>query len=171
MRGDYKAEKINSLDLISSTTKGTICGEGSAFFGLSDGDSSDEGTEIIGTATLLSSKVDQIKKFMSDFLSDNNIVASEIDTLMLGYNGDVTNTEMYDYAKDVLVRESNVFSFKELFGEHASVISMGFWYATMLQKGMNPLRAPLRDGNKKVSVVLIFNQYNHNENSLILIKR
>lgn len=171
LRGDYKSEKINSLDLISSNTKGTICGEGSAFFGLSNVDSSNEGADIIGTATLLSSKGDEIKKFINDFLLDNNIDTNEIDTLMLGYNGDVTNTEMYDYAKDVLVPESNVFSFKELFGEHASVISMGFWYATMLQKGMSSLRKPLRNGNKKIDTVLIFNQYNHNENSLILIKK
>ena len=168
LRGDYKTEKINSLDLISSNTKGTICGEGSAFFGLSN---TEDGIEIVDAATLLSAEPNQIKKFINGFLSENKIEPKEIDTLMLGYNGDVSNREMYDYAKDALIPESNVFTFKELFGEHPSVISMGFWYATMLQKGMSPYREPLRDANKKIDTVLIFNQYNRNENSLVLIKK
>ncbi len=167
LRGHYKKEKIDSLQLLESTTKGTICGESAAFFGVVD--EGDDLVKVVGFDTLISSDLAAIKAFVSQFLEDNNLASTDIDGVMLGYNGNLIKDAIYNELTNTYFKNANRFSFKDLFGEHPSVISAGFWYAYQLIKGMPPLNKPLNYNGNKLKNILIFNQYNGEENSLILL--
>jgi hypothetical protein len=172
LRGDYKTSPINSLELLSSNSPGTICGEGAAFFGITSGEPSQEdGFNIVGFDTLFSSESKNIHDFIQNFLSTINISADEIDTVMLGYSGDIDSDGIYDEIVENLFTESNVCAFKHLFGEHPSVISMGFWYSSLLLRNENPFTPFKIDKDRESKYILIFNQYNSTENSIIIVSK
>lgn len=166
LEGQYKTEEINSIELLNSKTKGSICGESSVFFGISN---KGDGSNIEGFDTLISEDHDEIIKFILDFIIDHNLTEEEIDTLLLGFNGDIEKDSIYKKLISTHFLTSKTLSFKDLFGEHPSVLSMGVWYADNLLNGMNPLNALVKEGNQLTNRILIFNQYNGNENSLILL--
>lgn len=168
LRGHYKKEKIDSLNLLDSKTKGSICGESAAFFGITNS-TDKELVNIIGFETLLSKELTEIKEFISQFLSDNDLRVQDVDGLMLGYNGDVSKNYVYDELRSLFTKDINTFSFKDLFGEYPSVVSAGFWYASQLLKNRKPINKPIQVQNNKMKNILIFNQYNGEENSLILL--
>ena len=88
---------------------------------------------------------------------------------MLGYNGNIDENASYDSVKHVC-KHSNVYSFKDLFGEQPSVISLGFWYGCQLLMGAAPVNKPLRSINEDMNNLLLFNKYK-DEVSIILIKK
>jgi hypothetical protein len=90
---------------------------------------------------------------------------------MLGYNGDIDSDGIYDEIVSDLFHGANVCTFKHLFGEHPSVISMGFWYGSLLLQNEKPLTPFKIDQGRESKFVLIFNQYNGKENSVIIVSR
>ena len=168
LTGHYKSESINSLNLLDSKTQGSICGESAVFYGIS---TSGLGNKIIGYDTLTSNNQQEIQNFVLQFLKQNSINKNQINTLILGYNGDYIKDEIYKSIFENNFLQSNILSFKDLFGEHPSVLSMGVWYADYLLKGFKPLNNQIRSINKKIKNVLIFNQYDTDENSIILLSK
>lgn len=168
LRNDYKSENIDSLSLIESKTTGTICGEGCSFFGLESAPGDGKTPEIIAFDTLISDDEKVILDFVSSFLNQNQLTPDQIDGLMLGYNGNVTENATYDAVSD-LCSNSNSYTFKDLFGEHPSVISLGVWYGCQLLKGAKVINKPLRMLKKELAHLLLFNKYK-DEVSVILLK-
>ena len=170
LRGHYKKEKIASLELLESKTKGSICGESSAFYGVVK--SSDcKLVSVIGFGALLTDNLESIKDFVEQFLIDNNLSSGEINGVMFGGNGDCFSDDIYKQLQELYFKESKIFSFKDLFGEHPSVISAGFWYAHQLLKGMRPMNKVVNSNKGELKNILIFNQYNKEENSIILLSK
>jgi len=168
LEGRYKKENINSLDLLKSKTKGSICGESSVFFGLSN---NLNGNKIIGYDTLLSDNHEEIIEFIIDFISYHNLTEVEIDTLLLGLNGDIEADVIYKELIQSNFKGSSIYSFKDLFGEHPSVISMGVWYANSLLNNLKPMNKNLTSNASSMERMLIFNQFDLCENSVILLSK
>jgi hypothetical protein len=164
----YKEESINSLELLNSKTKGSICGESSVFFGLSN---DTEGNKIEGYDTLLSDDSDEVIEFIIDFIKSHNLTQNEVDTLVLGFNGDIEQDIIYRTLIESNFKTSSVYSFKDLFGEHPSVISMGVWYANSLLNNLIPLNKNITTIERSINRVLIFNQFDSYENSLVLVSK
>lgn len=168
LRNDYKSENIDSLSLIESKTTGTICGEGCSFFGLESAPNDGKTPKIVAFDTLISDDETIILDFVRTFLNQNQLTTDQIDALMLGYNGNVTENATYDAVSD-LCSNSNSYTFKDLFGEHPSVISLGAWYGSQLLKGAKVINKPLRIVKKELVHLLLFNKYK-DEVSIILLK-
>lgn len=168
LEGRYKKENINSLELLDSKTKGSICGESSVFFGLSN---HTDGNKIVGYDTLISDNHNEIIEFILDFIETHNLTQQEVDTLVLGFNGDIEEDVIYRKLIESNFKTSSVYSFKDLFGEHPSVISMGVWYANSLLNNLAPLNHSIKEIQSPINRVLIFNQFDSCENSLVLLTK
>lgn len=120
-----------STNLIDSNQRGTMSGEGAAFFALSDAKSGSDQAEILGIQTFLleGSQALGEDKILS-FLNKYGVSKSEISLLLLGKNGDVKHDEIFDSLRTSMFEGKPVLNFKQYCGEYPTASAFGLWMAT-----------------------------------------
>ena len=169
----YKKEFINSLNLFESTTEGTIQGEGSAFFSLS----------AIPTETTSCSLVDlrmvfkpedekELNDSLNQFLSANELSVEDVDVIVSGASGDVTNDKLINTLCEKLNSVPQI-RFKHLTGEYCTASSFAFWLGASILKNQwipEAVKVNANQSPSSVKRVLILNQYMGRNYSLILLE-
>ncbi|MFT3902803.1 MAG: beta-ketoacyl synthase chain length factor [Niabella sp.] len=125
--GLYK-QRGNSADLFDGT-KGTMAGEGAAFFVLGKENKSAfarlTGFEIGKPGT-------NAAMFIRDFLDSHEMNSADIDLVLSGKNGDVSSDAYYEEALSTF---ENVQTYKQYCGEYPTSSAFALWYAAnLLQK-------------------------------------
>lgn len=172
--GYWKKESIDSLQLIASKTEGTIAGEGSSFYILSDKAHQAATPFIQDMQTLYKPDTNILEREIKQFLWRNNMQPSDIDCIMLGEDGDNRRKEPYSVVKN-LFKGSLVLYYKHLCGEYDTANNFGFWIATQILRHQT-LPSYLLDGDNENSIpkdgvrrILIYNNYFEQNQSLILL--
>lgn len=170
LTGFFKEEEISSNELLNSNTKGTVRGEGSAMFVVSN---SKENAlcEIVDVDQFTYPKKDTIEEKVMQFLDKNQLNLNSIDTLILGINGDNRNDYWYH---DLMgsFQTSTVYTYKNLVGEYPTVSGFALWFASNILEGAKiPDEAMYRDLGRDVQNILIYNHYNDAQHGLILVKK
>lgn len=170
----FKTEYINNLSLFDTTTKGSIQGEGSAFFMVSGNSSSSTWCEISDIKMLYKPDQQELQSAAENFLRENGISLQEIDLLINGVSGDV----QHDAVMHALINHSFPATpqgrFKHLSGEHTTATSFALWLgASILKKQVVPeiVRIPSKNKSAKLETILILNQYMSKAFTLLLIRR
>ena len=172
--GYWKEEKINSSSLLKSTTKGTIAGEGSAFFLLSTEKPQTPCIRLQSIATLYKPSNEQLEFELTRLLNEHNISIQEINALLLGENGDCNNTLQFQFVKS-LIPQAQQLSFKHLCGEYDTASSFACWISSQILIHQNiPEYLNLNSTNKnqetkKLKHILIYNNYFQLNQSFILL--
>jgi 3-oxoacyl-(acyl-carrier-protein) synthase len=124
--GLWKKEEISNLDLFNSGTPGTISGEGSGFFLLSNGRT--EGTYCYIRNLKIEHRPDiNSDKIIEDFCSESGIEKDEIDVVIHGLNGDSVNDKNYlDLIDNYFTKQINT-CYKHLSGEWYTASVFAFW--------------------------------------------
>ena len=165
----FKEKEVSSSQLLNSNTKGSVRGEGAAMFVVSN---SKENAlcEIVDVAQFSFLQKNNIAIRALQFLAKNNIKPKDIDALTLGYNGD----SRYDFLYDILAwqfENSSIFSYKNLVGDFPTANSFAMWLSCNAIEGKQiPLEAYYRKLDKKIKTILIYNHYNNNQHSFILLR-
>jgi 3-oxoacyl-[acyl-carrier-protein] synthase II len=167
--GLYKRWPISNLSLYAGQSKGTIGGEGAAFFLFSSEASSNNLAELTGLKTLY--KPTSIEDSIKDFLESNGSSIDDIGLIITGRNGDIKNDEIYSALGDSIFKNKATANYKHLCGEYPTSSSFALWVAgNILKKGIIP--EVVKQGNfpsfspKKV---LIYNHYQAKYHSLMLV--
>jgi hypothetical protein len=168
--GIYRQNLLTSLELFKTKEKGTIAGEGGAFFVLS----ANGNTPVIATvervATLYKPSLSELKSSVVEFLSACSLTVNEVDLLLSGKNGDIQCDETTGVIEDMFL-SSSLAVYKHLCGEFPVASSFGVWLAArMLQQNYIPDIVKCRDTGRKLMNVLIYNPYFSTHHSLILLK-
>ena len=168
----YKRTSVSSLDLFSSASKGTIAGEGSAFFLLSSISSPDDLACLDGLATFYrpgDSK--EMANSIATFLADQDLDVTDIDLVIDGRNGDLKNDAHYDSLTGLIFANTEMISYKHLCGEYPTAVSFAVWLAANIVKtGQVPENAGYSvSPENKLRRILICNNYQDLYHSLILI--
>jgi hypothetical protein len=171
--GAIKKETVQVSDLKSSGTSGTLAGEGSAFFLLSNTAGENSLAKISGlTSFSIPENEIEISDNISTFLQSHNL--SESDLIMYGSNGDVNGDAIYSKVRKQFFVGNPSGCFKHLCGEYHTSTAFGMWTSAMMLKNKHvPAymllndHAPAGDLNR----VLIFNHYKGREFSLILLEK
>ncbi len=173
LAGHYKNEIVNDEDLLSSTTKGTVCGEGASLFVLEKAPAEYyakiEDVEQITYPTEL-----EFDDCLELLLSRNNLQVDDIDTIMLGYNGDSRHTPWYTHLEEHLIPNANVLSFKNLSGDYRTCSAFATWLSAHLlngEKAFLPHIELRKKHEKEISRILIYNHFDEVRHGFILLSK
>jgi 3-oxoacyl-[acyl-carrier-protein] synthase II len=171
--GLYKRWPVSNLTLLPASSKGSVGGEGAAFFMLSNQSSENNIAELVDIKTLYKpADTDQLEKGIIDFLYVNKLTAEDIDLVITGKNGDLKNDEVYDQVTAAIFSDNSTAYYKHLSGEFPTSPAFGLWLATtILETGIIPdVVIEKITAEKKPKRILIYNHYMNLYHSLILME-
>lgn len=167
--GLYKREPVSNLSLLSTRSRGTMGGEGAAFFLLTDKSSPDNLAEISAVETIYNTK--NVEAGITKFLAENALTGGDIDLFITGKNGDLKNDAIYGQLGATLFKNSDLANYKHLCGEYSTSSSFALWLAAnMIKRSAVPQIVVDRQGvNHAPKKILIYNHYLHKYHSLMLL--
>jgi 3-oxoacyl-(acyl-carrier-protein) synthase len=175
--GLYKQEQTSNLELFKTTpkaigTKGTIAGEGAAFFLLANEPSATDYAKLDGLKTFYKPQgIEEIEAHISSFLVAQSIGLDEIDLIITGKNGDAKSDVIFDQLQHRIFSESYSVNYKNLCGEYPTATAFALWMAcNIIKSGKVPaILEYTRSAENKIKRVLIYNNYLGVHHSLLLI--
>jgi 3-oxoacyl-[acyl-carrier-protein] synthase II len=168
--GWYKKETIINRDLYNFNTSGSIAGEGAAMF-IVDGQKKNAIAEVTAFSMLHSTDVEEVQDLINAFADKQKV--DNIDLLLSGENGDSRFLPFYTAFESILGKEIPIARFKHITGEHQSASSMALWLACNFFSTQSVPEHMIKGKNKskRVERVLIYNHYEGNQHSLILLNK
>jgi 3-oxoacyl-(acyl-carrier-protein) synthase len=168
--GLYKKNNANSLGLLQPGSKGTVNGEGTAFFLLQKEKSNHDYASLDGLSVFYKPNgVDEIEKRIASFLEDHKITMDDIDIVISGRNGDIKNDAIYDKLGKGIFINKPIAGYKHLCGEYPTSSAFALWLAAnMLKTGKVPeiCGTGIPGDARKI---LIYNHYQSMHHSLYLL--
>ena len=170
----YKSEHINSLELFQHPTRGSIQGEGAAFFAV--GKERMEGSWAALKAVKMIYKpgsVQLLSAELNNFLAKNSLSLSDIDLFLSGLSGDVENDKLLSALTTSMFQEIPEIRFKHLCGEYCTASAFGLWLAASILKRQ---KVPPEVIFNRVTIAspiktaLLVNQYMGKNYSFILLQ-
>jgi hypothetical protein len=167
--GLYRRQPVSNLCLFETEAKGTISGEGSAFFLLTDKPSIDNLAELTGLKILY--QPDDIEKDITGFLAENSLKPEDINLVITGRNGDTRNDAVYQPLNSGIFKSNAIANYKHLCGEYPVSSSFALWLASnIIKKETVPDIIFERKINGLLpKKILIHNHYFNKYHSLMLV--
>lgn len=170
--GLYKRWPVSNLSLFTTSSKGTIGGEGAVFFLLTDKPSADNLAELSGVKAFYKpNDAAEIEQKIISFLAMHALQIDDIDLVITGKNGDLKNDEIYRQLSLSLFNNTALANYKHLCGEYPTSAAFALWLASnMIKKEEVPLvviERSVKNANPKK--VLIYNHYLNKYHSLMLV--
>jgi len=170
--GLYKQGSVSNLDMYKTKTKGTIAGEGAAFFLLANERSTTDYAKLDGLYTFYKPEgVSEIEKQVSSFLERHSVSMGDIDLIITGKNGDASSDEVYEQLGKTVFSNKDSVEYKHLCGEYPTAAAFAMWLAaTTIKAGKVPAVLNYKGpADKKINKVLIYNHYQGIHHSLSLL--
>jgi len=168
----YKQGPVSNLDIYKAKTKGTIAGEGAAFFLLANEPSSTDYAKLDGLHTFYKpGGIEEIEKQVASFLERQSVSMNDIDLIITGKNGDADSDEVYELLAQTVFNNKDSVNYKYLCGEYPTAAAFAMWLAAVtVQSGKVPVLLNVSgSGDKKIKRVLIYNHYKGTHHSLSLL--
>ena len=170
--GLYKQKPFSNFDLYKEQTKGTVGGEGAAFFLLTAEASDNDRAQLDGLTTFYKPKdIEETKNNIEAFLSAQSITAKDIDVLIIGKNGDMKNDTVYDELAKSVFSNIDSINYKHLCGEYPTSAAFALWLAANTLR-FGDIPAVLNHTGaavKKVRRILVYNHAYNTHHSLLLL--
>jgi len=161
--GLYRRRPVSNLDLFTGRAKGTIAGEGAAFFLLAGQPSDHDYARLDGISTLYKPEsITDIEQHIQSFLNAHAVDPGTIDMIVTGHNGDSRGDDIYRQLASgpgkasALFRDRPVIPYKHLCGEYPTSTAFALWMAAHR----------IRSGARRI---LIYNHYLGLHHSLLLL--
>lgn len=172
--GLYKSNGISNLSLYADQSKGTIAGEGAAFFLLSGEHSQNDYAILEGMHSFYKpADTEAVEKEIASFLAAQSITAADIDLIIMGKNGDSREDAIYTHLERSLFKINHTIPYKHLCGEYPTAVSFALWMAANILKRQNVPAITGYAGTEKKDIerILIYNHYQDKYHSLLLLSR
>ncbi len=171
--GHWKRNTVNSLNILEDTTRGTIAGEGAAFFFLEREKRPGTYAEIRNAEMLPFPGIpDETGRKILAFLELNGLVPGDIDLVISGMNGDPANDGVYRQVLGEHFPKQPKACFKHLCGEYMTASSFGMWLGSkIIRHNSVPGAVLMTHPPAKPDHLLIWNHYRNTHHSLILLSR
>ncbi len=165
-RGLFKTHPVSSKALLKSQTLGSVSGEGATMFVMSD--KPENHLAIVHDVSMIQTrKFTELETALFYFLEKNNLKTKDIDTLIVGFNGDMEGDRFYHGLLENSFKTQSVLSFKNMVGESGSVTGFALWLAC--QQNQIPKEAIFRKGKNRGGKILIYNHFNGVSHGFILV--
>jgi 3-oxoacyl-[acyl-carrier-protein] synthase II len=170
--GFWKKESINNLRLLDYSTKGSIAGEGTAYFALNSRKSDRSFAKITSIDTFYKPEgFSETEMKLSAFIERNFEDSGQIDLILLGMSGDLLTDKIYYHLKNTLFKYIPCTFFKHLCGEYDTSSSFALYLASSILREQNiPLAIRLDNKPvKEIKNILIYNHLLNINHSMILL--
>lgn len=167
-----KREEDAPYNVLDSTSNGVIFSEGATFFTIENQQKESSYAIIEAIKIHNSLSVDEVESFIVSFLNENNCDLNLIDAVVFGNNGDVQFDNYYSVSNSLFKNTAQVY-YKHLSGEYNTASGFGLWCAAKIMKNQI-IPDVLKMNNivsNKMETVLLYNQYQGKDHSLILLKK
>jgi len=172
--GHWRRKPVNNLGLFQDKARGSIAGEGAAFFLLSTEKTQHSYVKIIGVDTFFNpGDFSEIQSRILQFLQKQDLSIESIDLVLLGMNGDPTQDMSYDQLRLDLLKNTRTGCFKHLCGEYFTSGAFALWLAAKILKHQRipPVVLSGFPAGTKMKNILIYNHYRNLDHSLMLISQ
>jgi 3-oxoacyl-(acyl-carrier-protein) synthase len=170
--GLYKTEPLSNFDLIRSGTKGTMDGEGAAFFVLTNQSSEDNQACLDAISTFYKPQsITETEKNILSFLEKQSTDISKIDLIITGMNGDCRGDEIYVRLSHSIFKNKNQVCYKHLCGEYPTSTAFALWLATNIFKKQSipAILGQKPESGRSLQRILIYNHHQNLHHSLFLL--
>ena len=168
-----KSEPISISGVLNSETNGAVFSEGANFFVLSATKGKNCYAKLMDVVTYNTIEKEHLIPLIENFLHRNHTHISQIDVVVLGYNGDREFDDRYKMLSDGILKDIQQVFYKHLVGENNTVSAFGIWLASKILKTKTvPDSVKINDiENMEPKMVLCYNQYRGKNHSLTLLKK
>jgi 3-oxoacyl-[acyl-carrier-protein] synthase II len=155
--GLYRRSPVSNLALYTGRPKGTIAGEGAAFFLLTSRPERSDYARL-EAVTSFYKPVDnaEVERQILSFLAANSIDRDSIDLIITGANGDYKGDAIYRHLESGIFNGKPLTPYKHLCGEYPTSAAFALWMAA----------DRIRKGARRI---LIYNHYLSVHHSLFLL--
>jgi 3-oxoacyl-[acyl-carrier-protein] synthase II len=170
----WKKDNIPTMELIKSTTPGTVSGEGAAFFVLSNQEDEKNYAKLRSVKMIYKPESQrEIEDKITEMLSQKGLTADDIDVVIYGINGDSRFDNVYYGLKNNYFKNSTSAYFKHLCGEYQTSGSFAMWIASMILKKQEIPEAILIEDKKRrpIKNVLIYNSFMKADHAVYLLSQ
>lgn len=169
----FKTEHVNNLSLFDTSTKGSIQGEGSAFFMLSGKSTSSTWCVLRDMRVVYKPEGNELQTELENFLNENQTNQNDIDVVISGVSGDVVHDAVVNGLINSSFMETAQARFKHLCGEYCTATAFGLWLgASILKKQQIPEIVKYKEAQSlRLKSILILNQYMGKSFTFILLDR
>ncbi len=171
--GLFKKDFCQNLDIVHNATRGSIPGEGATYFVVTNEKSSRNYAQIkLLNLTNKLNTISNIKKWIMNALEQAGISVNDIDNFLVGINGDASGDSIYYELTEQLFHSTNVLYYKHLCGEYDTSSAFGVWLgAKLLKRNFIADYLFLRNNQKPLHNILLYNQEKYRNHSLILLSK
>ena len=171
LAGAIKRDDLKVENILESTSGGYVSGEGATFFVLERQKTDNTYCEIADVSLHNRIDADQIGTAAVEFLKANSTSVSDIDAIIMGYNGDAEYDHFYQMAGAGIFAQTPQLYYKHLCGEYHTASAFGLWTAAKiikLQQVPDVMRVNhlQRQSYKKI---LLYNQFRGSDHSFTLV--
>ncbi len=165
--GLFRQAAVSNLGMLDNPGKGTINGEGAAFFLLRNRPSGLDYAQLKGLYTFYKpANQEAVERNINEFLESQSVGIRDVDLIVTGRNGDAGNDSAYDALSQSLFKGKPEVNYKHLCGEYPTSAAFALWLATNVIKTGN---VPDTRTSQKPALVLIYNNYMGIHHSLYLL--
>jgi 3-oxoacyl-[acyl-carrier-protein] synthase II len=171
--GHWKRKPLDSLRLLENHDRGTIAGEGAAFFLLEKERKENTYAELNEVKMLFDpAGTEEISEQLAGFLALHGLVPGDIGLLITGLNGDPSSDKVYREVGGKIFSTTPQAYFKHLCGEYMTASSFGMWLGSMIMKtGTVPEVVRLTPPPAGLRHILLWNHYRQTHHSFILLTK
>jgi 3-oxoacyl-[acyl-carrier-protein] synthase II len=170
--GYWKKEVVPSSSLHTSSSPGSVAGEGSISFILSNEKKTTSYACIKDVSTYYSPDgTGNPSEHIEAFLATNRLKPADIDLVMTGINGDVNDNNVYYHVLERIFKNNPAGWYKHLSLEYFTSPSYGLLVsAECLKTGKVPEYLRLKgDNSGRLEHILLYNHFKNRNHSLVLL--
>ncbi len=169
--GIFRKKLASTLRVFGQRRKGTMNGEGAAFFLLTGTESRNSLASIENVQTFYRPNAQRIRDGIEILIREAGLQPLDIDLVLLGKNGDRVHDGHLDIVTESIFPRSMVGYFKHLSGEYPTATAFALWLgARILSESHVPEVVLFRQIPRPLKHVLIFNSWFDTHYSAILLK-
>lgn len=173
LSGRIKPDNQQPYNLLDSNTSGAVYGEGAGFFVLENERKDNTYGEILDVTIINTLEENEIEAEIKSFLKSNQLEISDIDALVLGFDGNVDFEIYYKNLAQNAFAEIPQLYYKHLSGEYDTASAFALWMAAKILKTqevpeivkVNLVEKP------NYKTILLYNQLNGKNHSFTLISK
>ena len=171
LAGFIKSKEEVDVPLLKSAGTGAIFGEGATFFILEDQITASTYAKLTDIEIFNHLSPSEVQKAAISFLEKNEISISEVDAVILGYNGEADFDHYYNELAANVFPDILQLYYKHLSGEYNTASAFGLWIgANIIKTGTVPKIIKINQKERKnYKNILLYNQYRGRDHSFVLI--
>ncbi len=173
LNGRIKADNSAPYDVLNSTTSGAVYGEGANFFVLENERKENSYAELLDIAIVNTLEENEVEATIVSFLKSNNLEISDVDALILGFDGNVDFENYYRNLAENAFAQTLVLYYKHLSGEYDTASAFAFWMVAKILKTQEIPEIVKVNAIEKsdYKTILLYNQLNGKNHSFTLLSK